>query len=88
MILDFFSQWFYGWISTGTCPIGDMLFYLRGLVFSFRQETLHGGKQEDLRHAVLVRCHQLKTCEFSFYITIALAWICRSFLLQVYPWIR
>ncbi len=78
-----FLQWFMVGFPLAVVLIVICWFYLTRIGFPLGKETLHGGKQEmDQRHAGLGNMSSAEKRVSIVFIIIALAWICRSFLLQ------
>ncbi len=78
-----FLQWFMIGFPLAVVLLLICWFYLTRIGFPLGQQILHGGHEEmNKRHARLGMMSWAEKSVTVVFVTIALAWICRSFLLQ------
>jgi sodium-dependent dicarboxylate transporter 2/3/5 len=78
-----FLQWFMIGFPLAVVLLLICWFYLTRIGFPLGQATLHGGHEEmDKRHAGLGSMSWAEKSVTVVFITVAIAWICRSFILQ------
>jgi sodium-dependent dicarboxylate transporter 2/3/5 len=78
-----FLQWFIVAFPLALILLFICWWYLTRIGFPLGQATLHGGKEEmDSRHAGLGNMSFAEKSVTIVFITVAVAWICRSFVLE------
>jgi sodium-dependent dicarboxylate transporter 2/3/5 len=78
-----FLQWFIVGFPLAVLLLLICWWYLTRIGFPLGQETLHGGKEEmDKRHDSLGLMSRGEKYVTFVFVTVAVAWICRSFILE------
>lgn len=78
-----FLQWFMIGFPLAVVLLFICWFYLTRIGFPLGQEVLHGGHEEmNRRHASLGNMTWAEKSVTVVFVTVAIAWICRSFVLQ------